>query len=70
MQVSVDPFDWDTWLVPGKRVEFRRETDFPETSMNTFRQSLRNAAGRRGLNGKYHTYKIDDDSFGLIWKDN
>jgi hypothetical protein len=68
-QVSAEPFDWDAWLVPGQRVQFRKDKDFPGSSMTTFRQSLRNAAGRRGYTGKYRTLRIDDDSFELIWKE-
>ena len=64
-----EPFDWDKWIIPGKRIEFRKNTDFPNSSMTTFRQSLRNALGRRGLAGKYRTFQIDDDTFELTWKE-
>lgn len=67
---KAEPFDWDTWLVPGQRIEFHRSLDFPDSDMEMFRQALRNAAGRRGLKGKYETHKIDDDTFELTWKDN
>jgi len=64
-----ESFDWDKWIIPGKRVEFRKSPDFPNSSMTTFRQSLRNALGRRGLAGKYRTFKIDESTFELTWKD-
>jgi len=68
-KVRADDFDWETWLTPGKRVEFRKDTDFPDSTMENFRQALRNAMGRRGFKGRYHTIKIDEDSFELVWKD-
>ena len=67
-KMRVDDFDWDAWLTPGQRVEFHKDTDFPDSTMENFRQALRNAMGRRGFKGRYHTLKIDEDTFELVWK--
>lgn len=44
------PYEHKTW-------ELTQEEDFPDVSMTTFRQTLRNAAGRRGV--KFRTVKKD-----------
>jgi len=51
-------YDWESWLVPGRNWTFVQENDFPGTSLESFRQALRNACGRRRL--AYTTHKVDE----------
>ena len=42
-------YDWDAWLIAGKKWTFFQETDFPGVNMTYFRNQLRAKARARGL---------------------